>query len=174
MLIWQHLSKLRVSKGGHPKCLLFTCYTALLSACRHGWLLRSWRGDCMENVPWGVKPVLGTQLLPPPQTCQWFGSQIICSSVLIKDGLCELTCLVFQAEKSESEAVCICLRQLSVFTTCSDVHFNWGSFQIWGESQAIVKNSHIFEEKTVEIINSHTTAVKIKHAHSNNLMIESG
>lgn len=34
-----------------------------------------------------------------------------------------------------------------------DVHFNRGSFQIWGQSQAIVKTSRIFEQKTMEIMN---------------------
>lgn len=44
---------------------------------------------------WSVVPALSTQLWPPLQPCQCFGSQVICSSVLLKGWLCELPLFVF-------------------------------------------------------------------------------
>lgn len=119
------------------------------------WPPAAWGENFSPTVflqPWSVKPALSTQLLPPPQTCQWFSSQIICSSVLIKNRLCELTCLVFQPERWEGKLLRSVFNnmQLSIFTTCSDVRFSGGNFQIWGQSQATVKTWFLFEGKTME------------------------
>lgn len=49
--------------------------------------------------PRAVVPALSTQLWPPPQACQCFGSQVICSSVLLKGWGCELPLFVFPGKE---------------------------------------------------------------------------
>lgn len=72
------------------------------------------RGATFPLQPWGGEAALGAGLLPPSRACQGLGSQITCRSVLVKEGRCELTCLVSQAEKWEGRVPlsldsCLCV-----------------------------------------------------------------